>query len=392
MRPFPSCGRGPLRTGGARFRSRRDAHSGDRGLPARRRAGPRGRCAARPAARRVRTTADTASALAFDCDHTARQQTRNVRLSRWHRSPGTGSVPASPRTSTGMCRWPMRDGTVLRADVWIPDRAERRARAARTYALRQVRLGGHDRRGRAGPAPRSGCGVRRRHPGHARPLRLRRSRSIRTSTSCATVSTPSSGAPSSRSATVEWACSARRISARHNCLPPPRRRPGAAGSGAHDHRIGFLRGLDVSGRRLSARLCPALGPADPRSRPHRAFALRRAHTSTRRRSRNAARSVADLRAPARVRPRWPRGSAAVLSRLAEARHAGRVLDGGRAKGVVCGDLHAGTAHRRLVRPLHRGHDREFHWPPARRRNCGRTRGPAPTRRSLGTREFQRHDR
>ena len=68
----------------------------------------------------------------------------------------------------------MRDGTILRADVWRADDHAPASRPAPALAVRQVARSGQHRRRGPRPAARGRARLRGRDPGLPRPLRLRR--------------------------------------------------------------------------------------------------------------------------------------------------------------------------------------------------------------------------
>ena len=238
---------------------------------------------------------------------------------------------------------------------------------------------------------RGGCGVRGRHPGHARPLRLRWSvRSVRPR-----AARRCRHRPVVRRAPVlqRPGGHVRRVVLRHDATACRRRRAaGAAGSGAYDHRLGFLRGLDVSGRCLSARLCPALGLPDPRSRPHRASARRRSARLRSRRSRKRCairgRPTGACPCPTSVASRVCCRSIATGWTMTRATSTGR-QSRRRSPMPRCARRHCTSA----VGMTSSSRARSRISPASGRApQPGRSRGPAPARGSLGTRELQRHHR
>ena len=170
---------------------------------------------------------------------------------------------------------PMRDGAVLRADVWIPERAER-------VPVLLERMP-YDKSVSAITTVEAGLDpLRAVDAGYAVVIQDTRGRYASDGAFDPYIHELRDGVD-----TIEWCaelpfCNGRvgMFGASYfgttQLLAAAAAPPALQGSGAHDHRIGFLRGLDVSGRCLSAWLRPVLGPADPRSRPHRAFARGRA--------------------------------------------------------------------------------------------------------------------
>ena len=118
---------------------------------------------------------------------------------------------------------PMRDGCVLRGDLFRPDTPEKLPVHHQSHALQQIDADGvrtHD-----GLDARGGRRLQRADPGLPRPLCLRRRVELLHRSSRATATTPSNGPRVSRGPTATSACTARRTWARRNGSPRPQAPP-----------------------------------------------------------------------------------------------------------------------------------------------------------------------